>query len=242
MRNLNEYIESHSFGRFEPKAVLFDMDGVIYDSMGYHATAWHEAMADYGLAMTPQEAYLYEGMRGVETIKLIARQQWDRQLSDEEAERMYAHKSEVFKSKGPAQPMEGIRHLMETIRDKGMGIYVVTGSGQRSLLDKLEADFPGLVYSRNVISSKDVQHGKPSPEPYQAGLRLAGVEPWQAIVVENAPLGVQAAVAAGIFTVAVNTGILPDSALAEKGANMVLHKMAQLEEIISSTFTSFSRA
>jgi beta-phosphoglucomutase-like phosphatase (HAD superfamily) len=51
------------------------------------------------------------------------------------------------------------------------------------------------------------------------------VEPWEAIVVENAPLGVQAGVAAGIFTVAVNTGPLHDDKLLEKGANLLYHTM-----------------
>ena len=57
------------------------------------------------------------------------------------------------------------------------------------------------------------------------GLAKCGVNPWEAIVVENAPLGVEAGVAARIFTVAVNTGPLPDSVLREKGANLVFKSM-----------------
>ena len=56
--------------------------------------------------------------------------------------------------------------------------------------------------------------GKPNPDPYLAGLRKAGnLQPWEGIVVENAPLGVHAGVAAGCFTIAVNSGPLPDEAL-----------------------------
>ena len=89
MHEIESYKQKHGFRQFCPKAVLFDMDGVIYNSMPNHAYSWHKAMASFDIDMTPEEAYLYEGMRGVETIKLKARQQWQRELSDEEAQRMY---------------------------------------------------------------------------------------------------------------------------------------------------------
>ena len=74
---IRQYLERHGFGQFSPKAVLFDMDGVIYDSMPNHAVSWHDAMKDFGLDMPYEGAYQYEGMRGVETIKTLARAQWN---------------------------------------------------------------------------------------------------------------------------------------------------------------------
>lgn len=222
---INEYLEKHGFGAFSPKAVLFDMDGVIYDSMPSHAVSWHKSMLGYGLDMKPEEAYAYEGMRGVETIKLLARRQWGRELSDQEAADMYATKSEVFSSCPPAGKMDGVEELMRKVKAAGMQIVVVTGSGQRSLLGKLEHDFHGLIQGDRIVTSFDVSHGKPDPEPYQCGMGKAGIKPWEGIVVENAPLGVRAGVAAGIFTVAVNTGPLPDKALADEGANLVFPSM-----------------
>ena len=62
------------------------------------------------------------------------------------------------------------------------------------------------------------------------GLEKAGVQPWEAIVVENAPLGVRAGVAAGIFTIAVNTGPLPESALLDEGANLLFPSMQTFAE------------
>ena len=108
-----------------------------------------------------------------------------------------------------------------------MTIGVVTGSGQHSLLDALEETFRGLVDKRYIVTAFDVLHGKPSPEPYLAGLKKVGVSAPQAIVVENAPLGVQSAKAADIFTIAVNTGPLPDNALKETGADIVVKDMAE---------------
>jgi len=87
---------------------------------------------------------------------------------------------------------------------------------------------------------RDVQHGKPHPEPYLMGLAKAGqLRPWQTFVVENAPLGVRAAVAAGIFTIAVNTGPLDPAVLADEGAALVFPSMTALAEAwpeLRSTF------
>lgn len=223
-------MERHGFGTFSPKAVLFDMDGVLYDSMPNHAFSWNKSMAKLGLDMPPEDAYKYEGMRGVETIKLMARQQWHRELTDEEAQQMYNEKSRAYSSCPVAKVMEGVQDLQRKIKADGMDIVVVTGSGQRSLLDKLVKEFDGLVSADKIVSSFDVSHGKPDPEPYIKGLEKVGAKPWEAIVVENAPLGVRAGVGAKIFTVAVNTGPLPDSMLADEGANLIFKSMNDLRD------------
>lgn len=223
--SIEHYLQKHGFGQFCPKAVLFDMDGVIYDSMPNHARSWHQAMKTVGLQMEESEAYRYEGMRGVETIRLKARQQWNREISDEEAQKIYELKVAAFSMCPPAPKIEGTEELMRQIQAQGMTICVVTGSGQRSLLDKLEADFKGLIHQERVVTSFDVTHGKPAPDPYLAGMKRAGVKPWETIVVENAPLGIQAAVTAQCFTVAVNTGPLPDEELLNKGTDIIMPDM-----------------
>ena len=225
---IQQYLERNGFRVFCPKAVLFDMDGVLYDSMSNHAYAWHTAMKQCGMQMDESEAYLYEGMRGVETIKLKAREQWNRELSDEEAQQMYNIKSQVFAQCSPAKKMAGVEALMQEMQRCGLRLGVVTGSGQRTLLDHLEQEFAGLLHRELMVTSFDVSHGKPSPEPYLAGLKKMGVNPWEAIVVENAPLGIRAAVAAHIFTIAVNTGPLPNQQLTDEGANLIFRNMSEL--------------
>jgi beta-phosphoglucomutase-like phosphatase (HAD superfamily) len=81
-----------------------------------------------------------------------------------------------------------------------------------------------------MVTAYDVKYGKPNPEPYLMGLKKAGVSASEAVVVENAPLGVRAGVAAGIFTIAVNTGPLPDEVLGREGANVVFPSMQYLVE------------
>lgn len=233
---INQYLNKHGFKKFNPKAVLFDMDGVLFDSMPNHAYSWHTSMERYGLDMLPEEAYEHEGRTGVSTIKILARRQWHRELTDEEARRMYRTKSGIFSKLPKAEKMPGAEDLLRKVKRDGKKIVIVTGSGQKTLLDNLQHQFPGLVSSDLMVTSFDVTHGKPAPEPYLKGLKKAGVQPCEAIVVENAPLGVRAAVAANIFTVAVNTGPLPDKMLLDEGADLLFPTMQRFCDEWDSLF------
>lgn len=227
---IDNYLKKTGFKEFSPKAALFDMDGVLYDSMPNHAYSWHTSMASFGIEMSEADAYAHEGMRGVETIKKIVKEQRGLEISDEESQRMYDEKSRIFATRPQAEIMEGVLELQRKMKADGLKIVVVTGSGQHSLLEKLEHDFKGLIEPGMIVSSFDVKRGKPNPEPYLKGLMKAGVEPWEAVVVENAPLGVRAAQAARIFTVAVNTGPLPDKMLSDEGADLIFSRMTEFRD------------
>ena len=224
------FLRKTGFRELNPKAALFDMDGVLYDSMPNHAYSWHTSMASFGIEMSEADAYAYEGMRGVETIKKIVKEQKGIDITDEESQRMYDEKSRIFATRPQAQIMKGVIDLQRKMKADGLKIVVVTGSGQHSLLEKLTHDFKGLIEPDMIVSSFDVKRGKPNPEPYLKVLVKAGVEPWEAIVVENAPLGVRAAQAAKIFTVAVNTGPLPDKMLADEGADLIFDRMTDFRD------------
>jgi beta-phosphoglucomutase-like phosphatase (HAD superfamily) len=141
---------------------------------------------------------------------------------------MYDLKTQYFAACPPAEKMAGVESLMKKIKDCNCIIGVVTGSGQHTLLDRLEQSFPGLLKKELMVTSMDVKRGKPNPEPYLIGMQKCGVKPWETVVVENAPLGVRAAVAAQCFTIAVNTGPLPDEMLAQEGANLIFPQMPSL--------------
>ena len=81
-----------------------------------------------------------------------------------------------------------------------------------------------------MVTAYDVKYGKPHPEPDLRALEKSGLKPWEVMVIENAPLGVRSAVAAGLFTVAVNTGVLDAKELEDEGAQVVLPDMASLLE------------
>ena len=228
---VRHYLAKHGFEAFCPKAVLFDMDGVLYDSMPNHAVAWQKSMAKFGIAMTHEDAYATEGQRGVDTIRQMVKQQQGRDIDEEEAQKMYDEKTRLFHLM-PAPPMmPGAKELMEKIHADGLAIGVVTGSGQRPLINRLLTDYGTFLDEEHIVTAYDIKKGKPFPDPYLKGLKKMGnLNPWEAIVVENAPLGVQASVAASIFTICVNTGHLPEQLFLEKGTDMLLGSMNELKE------------
>ena len=101
------YLQTHRFESLNLKAVLFDMDGVLFDSMKNHAAAWHEAMKRYNLQMTPEEAYLHEGRTGADTINIISTRQRKTEATAEEIEKIYQTKSEIFNTLPKAERMPG---------------------------------------------------------------------------------------------------------------------------------------
>jgi beta-phosphoglucomutase-like phosphatase (HAD superfamily) len=254
MRDIKEavrrYIIESGNGRFSLKSVLFDMDGVLYDSMPYHTAAWIEVMRRYGFDMLEQEAYLHEGRTGAGTIDILAAQA-GKLVTEAEKAAIYGEKAELFEAmvnassasgdgKPLPRPIAGAATLLGKVTACGLKAMLVTGSGQPSLLERLQEDFPGVFDRERMVTSFDVKRGKPDPEPYLMALEKGGLHPNEAIVVENAPLGVEAARAAGLFTIAVNTGPLPDSALLEAGANALFPSMEALANDWEAVFLGFS--
>lgn len=228
---IKKYLEEHGFEALRLKAVLFDMDGVLYDSMPNHAVAWQESMAQFGIHMTADDAYATEGARGVDTIRRMVKRQQGRDIDEAEAQKMYDVKTRVFHSLPEAPVMPGVADLMEKFRQEGILCGVVTGSGQRPLIRRILRDFSAYVDETHITTAYDVQRGKPSPDPYLMGLKKAGnLHPNEAMVVENAPLGIRAGHAARIFTIAVNTGPLPDEELLTAGANLIFPTMQEFCE------------
>ena len=111
---------------------------------------------------------------------------------------------------------------------------LVTGSSQTDILQRLQRGYGDSFGPANMVTGADVHRGKPHPEPYLKALECVGMSPSEAFVVENAPLGVRAAVDAGIFTIAVNTGCLPDADLWDAGASLVLPSMAVLRSLLGA--------
>ena len=224
------YLQKQQQAFLSPKAVLFDMDGVLYDSMRFHARAWYETATRHQLNSTPELFYLYEGRTGESTINELYQKTFQRDATDEEKKSIYEEKATLFNRYNDGKAMQGATEVLKAVKASGLQPLVVTGSGQHSLINKLEHTYPGYFKREKMVTAFDVKLGKPHPEPYLMGLKKAGVNPHEAFVVENAPMGVQAGVAAGIFTIAVNTGPLDDRVLLDAGADLLYPNMTALAE------------
>ena len=234
---VKQYLTAHGYERMALKAAMFDMDGVLFDSMKNHAKCWHETMAHFGLDLPEWEAYMHEGRTGAGTINIVSQRQRGYDATDEEIERIYQYKSDLFNRCQKAQRMPGAYELLCKVKESGVVPMVVTGSGQRTLLERLNRNFPDIFKRELMVTAFDVKYGKPNPEPYLMGMEKykktlscngeGDLSASSFIVVENAPLGVAAGVAAGVFTIAVNTGPLPDEELLSQGANLLFHSMQE---------------
>ena len=235
-RSVSGYLSRTGNEHFEIKCALIDMDGTLYNSMIYHTAAWHRMMTELGVECEREEFYQFEGMTGAATIRLLFDRAFGKSVSDEECKELYHRKTEYFREFPPVDIMPGADAMLKCLMDNGIDRILVTGSGQRTLIERLERDFPGAFTEDKMITSKDVKHGKPHPEPYLKALELAGVKANEAIVIENAPLGVKSGSDAGIFTVGVTTGPIPKQMIADAGADIIFDSMQafaeQLPELI----------
>lgn len=232
-RAVGRWLRIHEEERMDVQLAMFDMDGVLFDSMKNHAKSWHETMAHFGLTLPVEEAYLHEGRTGAGTINIVSLRERGHEATQQEINDIYAYKSQMFNALPTAEPMRGAYKLLQQVKNDGITPMVVTGSGQKTLLERLAKNFPGIFSPSLMVTAFDVKHGKPDPEPYLMGLQkmfgnAAGLSKHRAIVVENAPLGIEAAVAAGVFTIAVNTGPLPDQVLLDAGADLLFPSMQAL--------------
>ena len=166
---IKHYLDQHGYERFDPKAVLFDMDGVLYDSMPHHAKAWKRAMSDFGIHFTEADAYATEGARGVDTIRDYVKRQLGREVDEAEAQRMYDVKTRYFHELPETRIFDGVRQLMGWFASRGLSINVVTGSGQRPLILRLLHDFGDFLDEAHITTAYDVKNGKPGARSLSRG-------------------------------------------------------------------------
>ena len=209
------------------KAALIDMDGTLYDSMPNHARAWMQLMHYINVRAREEEFFLYEGCTGAHIVDKMIRREFNRPATESEKVDLYALKAKYFVEQSEVPVMPGAIHMVEYFRQHDIDRVLVTGSGQNSLLSRLEKDFPGSFPQEKRVTSASVAHGKPHPEPFLKGLELAGVKADEAIAIDNAPLGVRSAHDAGVFTIGVVTGPIPCEELEKAGADVVYNSMKE---------------
>ena len=226
--SIEKYEQLQGRKALQLRAVLFDMDGVLFDSMPFHADAWSQVMTEAGFNFSREDVYMNEGRTGADTINTASIAQFGHPSTPEQIEALCKAKCDIFATYPPTPRMPGALELIEKVKACGLTPMIVTGSGTPTLLDRIQSNFPGLFDENHIVTSFNVKRGKPYPDPYLLALEKGGFAPHEAIVVENAPLGVTAGVAAGLFTIAANTGPLKDCVLAEAGASLVFPSIQAL--------------
>jgi beta-phosphoglucomutase len=184
--------------------LIFDMDGVITDTMPYHFRAWVSVLAAEGVAVSHQDIYKREGQKGIDSVREIFFEKGIN-YTDAIGRRILLKKEELFKSIFKRKFIPGSRAFIKKSKALGFRLALVTGTSRTEAQKLLPVD---LWNSFDVtVCGGDVQNGKPHPEPYLKALKKLNIKPADAVVFENAPFGICSAHAAGIRCLALETSL-----------------------------------
>lgn len=178
---------------FEPRAVLSDLDGVLVDSGAVIESTWRRFAGLHGLDAEHVLAQSH-GRRTVDLICLVAPH------LDADAEAARIEREEIESARG-LQILPGARELVESVP---AGRFAIVTSGSRALaVARLRA--AGLPVPQVLVTAEQVDDGKPDPAGYLRAAALLGVDPAHSLVLEDAPAGVEAGLAAGMTVIALLT-------------------------------------
>lgn len=209
------------------KAVLLDLDGVLYDSLPQYVEAWTAAFNKVELDIAKIDVYQLEGMPGRQTVIHLFQKYLNRLPFESEIELVLKVKAQTL-LQFEHKIMPGAIELLNSIYNRKLPICIVTGSTKQRIKQQIANDFSPYLTEENVVNGDDVIKGKPNPEPYLTACQKLNINPYEALVIENSPLGITAATTAGCHCLAVNTGVLADHLLLEQGALTVFSNCFQL--------------
>jgi beta-phosphoglucomutase len=183
------------------KAILWDMDGTLVDSLGHHWLAWRDTAASAGVALTYEQFFSTIGKRNDEIMV-----EWfgagmpvaQRTRLSEDKESRYRD----FVRANGIEPLPGVRDWMTRLRAAGWKQAVATSAPRLNMEVVVEALGLGGWFDAQV-SADEVPRGKPAPDVFLAAATYLDLPPHRCIVIEDAAAGIAAGLAAGMKTVGV---------------------------------------
>lgn len=184
-------------------AVIFDMDGVLIDSADAHYRSWQRLAADLGSEITPDQFRATFGRQNRDIIPLLFGEKIGPRSVDELGETKERYYRDMIRRCVPVLP--GAADLVRACHDAGMACAVGSSGHPENIAIALSAmGIDGIM--RAVVTGRDVTVGKPDPQVFLIAARRLDMPPRRCAVIEDAPAGVDAALAAGMTAVAVTTG------------------------------------
>jgi beta-phosphoglucomutase len=186
------------------KAVLFDMDGVVVDSMPYHYRSWKQIFQSMGIYLDKLEIYKREGEQGIGSISAILADHGIH-LSVDERKKLLQEKEVLFKKMASPRLFPGIESFINDLKKEGYRLGLVTGTSSGEI-DYVLPSY--LIKSFDIVVTGDsVKRGKPAPEPYIKAIVDLKIKPAETIVIENAPFGILSAKKTGALCIAITTSL-----------------------------------
>ena len=189
--------------RFAASAVIFDIDGTIVDNMHLHAEAFGVFAERHGLpALTTDDRARLDGRRNSEIFPIlfkreVGRDEW--QAYEREKEGLYRELS-----KGRLLPVKGLHGLIDRLKQDNIPMALATSAPRLNVEHTLsELGLSGAFPI--IVRGDEVARGKPAPDVFIEAARRLAVDPAECLVFEDAPMGIEAAHAAGMRVVALTT-------------------------------------
>jgi HAD superfamily hydrolase (TIGR01509 family) len=212
------------------RALIFDLDGTLVDTVYAHVFAWQRALLEAGHPVEGWRIHRRIGMSGGLFARAVARE-IGRSLSDDEVEAVQRRHGEIFRELEPdRRPLNGAIELLASLRRNGV-IHGIATSGRRPEIDaSLEA--LGVPGDMVVVDRGDVRRAKPEPDLFLACQERLGVEVADCYVVGDAVWDLLAARRAGMLSVGLQTGGYGEDELRAAGAFRVYRDPAELLEAL----------
>lgn len=215
------------------KAVLFDVDGTLVDTVDFHARAWVETLGHFGVEADLRDVRAQIGKGGDQLLPGLV----SPAMLEEKAEAIAAHRAELFKREYLPQvcAFPGVRALFERIRSAGIKtVLASSGEPEEVEANKRIADIADLV--DDATTSAEAERSKPFPDIFDAAFAKLGLEDrMNAIVIGDTPYDIEAARGAGLRAIGVLCGGFTEGSLREAGAIAVYRGPQHLLEDFDSS-------
>ena len=215
--------------KISAKAVIFDMDGVIVDSMPYHYIAWYEALRPLGVRVNCFDVYSKEGEKWEKSMKEFLLRSNVRPTK-KLMRKMFIERGRIFRKYFKRYVFAGAREILKCLKNDGYGLALVTGTGAKEIKKILPNNIQRIFDF--IVPGDSVRKGKPFPDPYLKAAKLLKLPPSQCVVVENAPYGIESAKRAGMFCIAVTTS-LPKEYL--KKADVIVNTLNDVRYFVEAS-------
>jgi beta-phosphoglucomutase len=181
------------------RAVLWDLDGVIIDSAEAHRRSWHRLAKEEGLPLSDEQFWATFGQRNDTIIPLL----WG-EMSPERIRELADRKEAYFREfiRETAAPLPGATELLSALKEAGYR-QALASSAPMANIDLISEVLGLKRYLTALVSGESVAHGKPAPDVYLKAASELEVEPSRCLVIEDAVPGVEAALAGGMYCIAV---------------------------------------